>query len=81
MAEPARMGVRGACAHHPERPGARVLQNGSMLCDPCLYRMEAFREMIEYAHQMPGIDPTARFIVAGFIHTYYTEHTAAERPA
>jgi len=41
------MQVRGPCANHPNRPGAWLMEDGSMRCDPCYYRRQGRIEAAE----------------------------------
>jgi hypothetical protein len=43
--------MEGPCRSHPNRPGAWVLSNGSMLCDPCHYMQRGRGELAVQLHQ------------------------------
>lgn len=41
------MQVKGACANHPTKPGAWLMEDGTWRCDPCLYRQQGRKEAAE----------------------------------
>lgn len=72
-------GARGDCRHHPGKHGAWMMGDGSFLCDPCYYRWNAFREIMNMFNSQPLFSSAARDMVVGAIERYAAAHPAAQR--